>query len=142
MRLRGFCLLSLILIAFLSQPLFVVESSAAHTNYVDTLTGELWLKSSVEEKRAFLFGVDSAVTVEHVVYQTLKERAAKKGKKSRARLSPFVNGWMKAFQEMPRNELVKSIDAWYEAHPDKVSEPVMKIIWYEIICKRLPSGNK
>ena len=118
------------------------DLKTGNTNPVDILTGELWQKSSPEEKRAFIFGVDTTVTVEYYVNDTIQDKAKKKGSKAKHTLSPFERGWMKALHEMPRKDLIAAIDAWYEAHPDRIERPVMGVIWFEIITPRLGEGKK
>ncbi|MCR5814308.1 MAG: hypothetical protein K6G15_07440 [Desulfovibrio sp.] len=114
----------------------------ANTNAVDILTGELWQKSSPEEKRAFIFGVDTAVTVEYYVNTKYEEKAKKTGKKVKHTLSPFEKGWMKALHEMHRKDLIATIDAWYAEHPESIERPVMAVVWYEIIAPRLSEDKK
>ena len=134
-------------LALLALCLWAVRAEAgeaktpANTNAVDILTGELWQKSSPEEKRSFIFGVDTAVTVEYYVNDKFQEKSKKSGKKAPHMLSPFEKGWMKALHEMPRKDLIAAIDAWYAEHPDKIERPVMAVVWYEIIAPRL-KGNE
>ncbi|MBO4368799.1 MAG: hypothetical protein J5803_01665 [Desulfovibrio sp.] len=125
------------------SPAFADDAAnSSKSNPVDILTGELWQKTAPEEKRAFLFGVDSAVTVEYYVNDKLKEKGKKKGSRPLSTLSPFEKGWMKALKDMPRQELIRSIDDWYAANPDQIERPVMAVIWYEIISPRLPKDKK
>ena len=52
-------------------------------------------------------------------------------------LSPFEKGWMKAFKGVSRTEVIKMVDAWYAANPQRLDRPVMNVIWREIIEPRL-----
>ena len=111
------------------------ESTAA--NCVDQYTGYIWQKTTEQEKTAFLFGVETAITVEYFVNGKLAEKSAKAGKRPNSTLSPFEKGWMKAFKGMSRSEVITQIDAWYAANPQKLDRSVMAVIWYELIVPRL-----
>lgn len=103
-------------------------------NPVDQFTGEYWVKTSNTEKEAYLFGIESAVAVEKYISDI-----PAKGKRGKmvTTLSPFEKGWMEAFRDTPRSQIVKEVDAWYEAHPDKLARPVLNVIWYELIAPKL-----
>ncbi len=116
-------------------PASAVEKShvGAPSNPVDQFTGVLWQHSTEAEKLAFLFGVESAITIEHFVNAEITQQAVKEGKKPVYTLSPFEKGWMQAFKDVHRKELARQVDAWYAAHPDQLKRPVMAVIWYEVI---------
>jgi len=113
------------------------ESENFKANPVDQFTGTVWQKTPETEKLAFLFGVETAITVEYFVNGKIAEKAAKEGKRPVYTLSPFEKGWMKAFKGVSRAEVVKLVDAWYAANPQRLERPVMNVIWREIIEPRL-----
>lgn len=111
-------------------------------NPVDQFTGKIWVNTTESDKAAFLFGVDSAVTVEYFVNAQLAAKAAKAGKKPVYTLSPFEKGWMEAFAKVSRADAIKMVDEWYAAHPKDLDRPVMSVIWYELIAPRLANAKK
>lgn len=111
-------------------------------NPVDQFTGEIWVNTTESDKAAYLFGIDSAVTVEYFVNAKLTEQAAKSGKKPVYTLSPFEKGWMEAFSDVSRADAIKMVDDWYAAHPKELQRPVMSVIWYELITPRLAASKK
>ncbi len=121
---------------------FGVTSAQAQSNPVDQLTGKVWMESSPEIKKAVLFGVDCAVTIEHFVAAKAQEmqKGAKKGAKKApvaSTLSPFEKGWATAFQGMTRDQIVAEVDAWYKAHPDQLQRPVFSVLWTDVIAPKL-----
>lgn len=103
-------------------------------NPVEQFTGEYWTKSTPTEKEAYLFGIESAVAVE----KSISDLPAKgKRGKTVTSLSPFEKGWMTAFRDTPRKQIVKEVDDWYAANPSKMSRPVLDVIWYDVIVPRL-----
>lgn len=118
------------------------NSDAAGTgNPVDQFTGAVWEKTTESNKAAFLFGVESAMTVEYFVNAKMAEKAAKAGKRPVYTLSPFEKGWMKAFKDVKRAEIIKMVDAWYAANPKSLDRPVLSVIWYELIAPRLAAAK-
>ena len=113
------------------------EADNSKANPVDQLTGTVWQKTPEAEKLAFLFGVETAITVEYFVNGKVVEKATKEGKRPVYTLSPFEKGWMKAFKGVSRTEVIKMVDAWYAANPQRLDRPVMNVIWREIIEPRL-----
>ncbi|WP_297047202.1 hypothetical protein [uncultured Desulfovibrio sp.] len=111
-------------------------------NPVDQFTGEIWVNTAESDKAAYLFGIDSAVTVEYFVNARQTAKAAKAGKKPVYTLSPFEKAWMEAFSGVSRAEIIKMVDAWYAAHPKDLQRPVMSVIWYELIEPRLAGAKK
>lgn len=111
-------------------------------NPVDQFTGEIWVDTTESDKAAYLFGIDSAVTVEYFVNARQTAKAAKAGKKPVYTLSPFEKGWMEAFSNVSRAEIIKMVDEWYAAHPKDLQRPVLSVIWYELIEPRLAGARK
>ncbi|MDD4702636.1 MAG: hypothetical protein PHI96_10490 [Desulfovibrio sp.] len=122
-------------------PVRAAESTAfgnvVQNNPVEQITGTVWQKTDDTDKAAFLLGVESAIAVEYFVNAKLTEKAAKNGKKPTCTLSPFEKGWMKAFKDVKRVEIIRMVDQWYAANPDKLDSPVMSVIWYQLIAPRL-----
>lgn len=124
-------------------------SYAQESTKTPILTGEIWQKSSQEEKRAFFFGVDTVVAIDYSINKKLRERDENaqdqqhKGAQNQQRgkrhsvISPFERGWRKALRDVPRKEVIAQVDAWYETHPLELNKPVMRVVWEEIIKPRL-----
>ncbi|MEF3697778.1 hypothetical protein [Desulfolutivibrio sp.] len=86
------------------------------------ITGAVWMKSSQQEKLAFLVGASSVVAIEHHI--DLKEADDP---------SKFTEGWVAAFKDKKWAEIVDKIDAYFAANPDKGDKLVMDVVWKELI---------
>lgn len=117
------------------------EMSGPQGNPVDQFTGSVWANTSESNKAAYLFGVESAITVEYFVNAKITEKSAKAGKRPVYCMSPFERGWMKAFKDVSRAEIVKMVDNWYAANPQSLDRPVLSVIWYELIMPRLAAAK-
>jgi len=84
--------------------------------------GTVWMKSTDQEKKAFLFGASSAIVLEYHIRDKHSEAP-----------SIFVKGWVEALKDMSWAELADKIDAYYRKNPDKMNRHVFEVIWHEII---------
>lgn len=122
----------------------VAKDAAAETiktnpkgNNVLQFTGNYWLNSTPQNQEAYLFGLESAITVEILEHD---RQATEKGSKKRKivnSLSSFAKGWSEAFVNTSRKEIAEAVTNWYNAHPDSLEKPVLAVIWYDIIQPRL-----
>ena len=85
--------------------------------------------------------MESAITVEYFVNAKMTEKSAKAGKRPVYTLSPFEKGWMKAFRDVNRTEIIKMVDAWYAANPKSLDRPVLSVIWNELIAPRVAAAK-
>jgi hypothetical protein len=93
--------------------------------------GNDWTGASMEERRAFVFGIANAISVgigwdeRHVpAGQTTFSRRAGAG-----------------LAGVSLGEAVRRIDAWYAANPGKMETPVVAVIWLAIAKPRLKPAN-
>lgn len=113
------------------------EQAPRSNDPIAQLTGEVWQKTSPDNKEAFLFGMETAIAVEYAVNGKLTEAAAARGKNPVSTLSPFEKAWGKAFKNTTRRQIMQEVDAWYAKNPDELSRPVMNVLWYQVIQPRL-----
>ena len=109
-------------------PAPTASSPATQQRFAD---GNDWTKASLEEKRAFLFGIANAISVaigwdeRHVpADQVTFSRRARDG------LAGISLG-----------EVVTRIDAWYAANPGRLATPVVAVMWLDIAKPKL-QGRK
>lgn len=84
--------------------------------------GAVWMKSTDQEKRAFLFGAGSAIALEYHIREKHSEEP-----------SLFVKGWIGAFKDVSWTQLANKIDNYYKNNPDKMHRHVFEVIWHEMI---------
>ena len=111
-------------------------------NNVDQFTGKYWLASSPENLEAYLFGLESAISVEVFINEKQIEAAKKKGRKAVSTLSPFESAWIKAFTDVSRKQIMEEVTNWYKAHPDQENLPVLEVIWKYLILPRMAENGK
>ncbi len=107
----------------------------AMENPLQKLTGTVWMDSSVEAKKALIYGVSCAVAME---YETVKYAAEKNGKSVEHNaivesLNAFAENYIIAFADSSNDAIVTAIDEWYLDNPKELTQPVFKVLWYEVM---------
>ena len=127
----------LMLIAFFALPVYgtAAESSADKRDL--KIDGQTWLSSSEDEKLAFLLGVEVMIATEKVLAERMGEtRKAREDKPPYSGPSPFVRGWLKAFEDTDRRQIMAELDKYIETHPDAQGRHIFEIIWHEFIVPK------
>lgn len=104
----------LVLTLLLAVPALAVDYE------VPVVTGEHWVKSTPQERRAFLVGAATIIELEQEV------QGGNPSKKT------TIGVWCKGLSPYTFDQMVTAIDQWYAGHPDKIARPVVEVMWYEL----------
>lgn len=96
--------------------------AVASAREVPVVTGNHWVKSSLQERKAFLMGAATIMELEQEVEGTPPPPANKS----------LIDTWCRGLSHFTFDQMVKAIDDWYAAHPDRLSRPVVEVMWYEL----------
>ena len=89
--------------------------------------GELWSKSSRFEKIAYVVGAGNMMVVEYLYQEGAKQKPSDD--------QTIIQRLYKAADGVTLDEMINRIDQWYKTHPDKMKEPVLVVIWNELVQK-------
>lgn len=140
-KVLGTILLACILGLGGSQASAVEEIPPEPANPVDQFTGKYWVNTIEGNKKAYLFGIESAIAVEYFISKQSASKTGRGAKKQAYTLSPFEKGWMAAFKDTTRDQIMQEIDKWYAEHPDQLDRPVLSVIWNDLIEPRLDAAK-
>jgi hypothetical protein len=99
----------------------------AQAQEIPVVTGELWSKSSVEVKKAYLVGIANAIQVE----------AAFENANPPSDAQSLVPRLAKGLRGQTLDGVRLALDGWYAKNPDKLQRPVIETIWFEIVVPGL-----
>ncbi len=119
--------LSALVVALLTACMLFLAGNPAMAAGKGELTGTLWQESTQNEKMALIYGMASVIAIE----QTIADR-------QKAKPTPFVACWIKAFGNTSPKAIVEKIDSWYAAHPGEQEREVFNVLWYELIVPNIP----
>jgi hypothetical protein len=105
----------------------VMAAGAANAQEVPLVTGEHWMRSSEDLKKAYLLGIANVIQVESAYH------AANAPPDSQAVTPRFVRGLKGHTLDTVRDGL----NRWYAAHPDRLKQPVIETIWFEMVVPGL-----
>lgn len=94
---------------------------------VPLVTGEHWMKSSEEVKKAYLVGLANMTQVE-ATYQ---------GGNPVADTQSLIPRAVKGMKNHTLDSVRDGVSKWYASHPDQLQRPVIEIIWFEMVVPGL-----
>ena len=102
-------------------------SGIASADEIPMVTGEHWVKSSDDLKKAYLVGVANVLQVEHAYEVTSPPADAQS----------LVPRLAKGLKGQTLDSVRDRLNRWYAAHPDQLKRPVLETIWFEIVVPGL-----
>lgn len=115
------CILMAIALAWVS----VSSAQEVKPQPAPDVDGIVWMRSTGQEKIAFLFGAGSAIVLEYHLREKHSEQPSK-----------FVKSWVEALRDVSWTEMVTQIDAYYKSNPNKSDRNVFDVIWHEIVLPK------
>lgn len=94
----------------------------AHAQAIPIVTGEQWVQSSPDVKKAYLVGVSNLLDVERAYHAS----------RAPADSHDIATGFAQGMQGQTLDGVRASVDAWYAANPAQLQRPVLETIWTEL----------
>ena len=107
--------------------LAVVAWGSAVAEEVPLITGEHWVKSTDQMKKAYLIGMANMVLVE-IAYE---------GSNPPSDAQSIVPRMVKGLRGQTLDSVREALDKWYASHPDQLRRPVVETIWFELVVPGL-----
>ena len=104
-----------------------VFSGRALAQEVPLVTGEHWVKSSEEMKKAYLVGVANIVHIE----------LAYEGAATASDAQSILPRMVKGLKGHTLDSVREGLNKWYAAHPDRLQRPVIETLWFEMVVPGL-----
>ena len=116
-----------ILLAVISMAAWAGQKHAVDLQIV---TGEHWVTSSLEQKRAFLFGVGNLLEIEQAMagdtYDAMRGRS-------------IVPVLLEGLSGTSIADIVIQLDQFYAGQPNQIKRPVIEVLYIEMALPRLGS---
>lgn len=100
------------------------SGSGAKARSPIVVDGNGWMRATADERRAFLVGVANMIVAENAYAKRRNIDPPGAGTRITETMSN-MNLW----------QVSERITAWYGANPDKLSTPVMGVIWRDLVEK-------
>ena len=108
--------------------LLAAVCGAVRAAEVPLVTGEHWMKSSEEVKKAYLIGIANFVQVENAYEASNPPTDAQS----------IVPRAVKGMKKQTLDSVREGLNKWYAGHPDQMQRPVIETIWFEMV---VPGNN-
>lgn len=103
----------------------------ARAQEVPLVTGEHWMKSSEEMKKAYLVGIANITHIE-IAYQ---------GSTPAADAQSVLPRLVKGLKGHSLDTVRQGLNSWYAAHPDRLQRPVIETLWFEMVVPGLAKAK-
>jgi hypothetical protein len=103
---------------------------AAGAGDSEVLTGDLWVKMTNDSKVAFIWGAGQVVDIEQELMEKYPE----------LKRDSFVTKVVEGMSDIPINDIIATIDAYYTDNPGSLHMPVMAVIWDTMIKPNIRTG--
>ena len=120
-------------VLFVACAALALACGAARADEVPLVTGEHWMKSSEQVKKAYLVGVANVLQVESAF------EGATPPLDTQSVVPRFVKGMKGGGHTLDSVRL--SLDKYYAANPDKLQRPVIETIWFEMVIPGLAKSK-
>jgi hypothetical protein len=98
---------------------------------VPLVTGEHWVKSSEDTKKAYLVGIANLAQVETAYF----------GANPPPDTQSFVPRMVRGLKGQTLDTVREGLDRWYAAHPDRLGRPVIETLWFEMVVPGLQAAK-
>jgi hypothetical protein len=94
------------------------------------LTGKVWVTMSQDQKVGYLWGAGDVVDVEQELMSRFPE----------LKVENFSMKVLEGLGDVAMNDIIATVDRWYETNPDKLDVAVLRVIWDNMIKPNLTTG--
>ncbi len=110
---------------------FAAAWGSAFAQEIPIVTGELWMKSTEQVKKAYLIGIANLIQAEF----------AYEGASPPSDAQSIVPRMVRGMRGQTLDSVREGLDKWYTANPDKLQRPVIETIWFEMVVPGLKRTN-
>lgn len=108
-----------------------VVCASARADDVPIITGEHWVKSTEQLKKAYLLGMANVLQIE-IAYE---------GTNPPPDSQSVVPRFAKGLKGHTLDSVRDALDKWYANHPDQLQRPVVETIWFEMVMPGLKKAS-
>ena len=101
---------------------------SAQSKDLAIVTGQHWVSSSLEQKRAYLFGIGNVLEI---------EQAMAGGRYEAMRGQSIVPVLLEGLSGYSIANIVTQLDTYYAGHPDQATRPVIEVLYLEMALPNL-----
>jgi len=135
------CLLSMVFVSWTTHASGQAKTAAdvqkEAEQYMPLCKGDQWQKMDPEAKVAFLWGAAHIILIEGVLMEEIPELRVENFSE---KIIEARQARVKAGTAMTINQIISTIDQYYKANPDKLTYPVLRVIWDGWIVPQLKTG--
>lgn len=106
-----------------------IASGPVRGDEIPLITGQHWIESSEQAKKAYLIGIANVIQVD-IAYRAQVGNSPPDTQSVIPRLA-------KGLQGQTLETVREGLDRWYATHSDRLQRPVIETIWFEMVVPGL-----
>jgi len=106
----------------------VLSTALAATSLAEDIPlvdGELWSKSSTDEKHSYLIGISNFLAIEYAYQQESKQPVTDD--------QSIIRRFFEDIDDISLDQITARIDAWYKKNPNRLDSAVINVIWVDMV---------
>jgi hypothetical protein len=107
-----------------------VVGNIARAESIPIVTGEQWVASSDEAKKAYLVGVANILEIERAYAGSTPTGA-----------NDIAPRFAQGMQGQTLDGVRQGLDNWYAANPTRIQHPVIETLWFEMVMPGLKKNQ-
>lgn len=104
-----------------------MTSNVARAETIPLVTGQQWMQSTEEQKKAYLIAISNVIDVERAYAGNM------------AKNDDLAQRFGKGMQGQTLDSVRQGLDSYYTANPSMIQHPVIETLWFQMV---MPGLNK
>ncbi|KXU83993.1 hypothetical protein CI15_26140 [Paraburkholderia monticola] len=113
---------TLLSLTFLSAALI---GNVARAESIPIVTGQQWMQSTDEQKKAYLVGISNVMDIERAYAGNM------------ANSNDLAQRFGKGLQGQTLDSVRQGLDSYYAANPTMIQHPVIETLWFQMVMPGL-----
>ena len=117
---------TLLSLTFLS---LAMMGNVARAESIPIVTGQQWMQSTDEQKKAYLVGISNVIDIERAYAGNM------------ANSNDIAQRFGKGMQGQTLDSVRQGLDSYYAANPTMIQHPVIETLWFQMIVPGLKKNQ-
>ncbi|MEX3813824.1 hypothetical protein AB3X96_26770 [Paraburkholderia sp. BR13439] len=117
---------TLLSVTFLS---LAMMGNVARAENIPIVTGQQWMQSTDEQKKAYLIGISNVIDIERAYAGNT------------ANSNDIAQRFGKGMQGQTLDSVRQGLDSYYAANPTMIQHPVIETLWFQMVVPGLKKNQ-
>ena len=106
-----------------------MTGNVARAENIPIVTGQQWMQSTDEQKKAYLIGISNVIDIERAYAGNM------------AKSDDIAQRFGKGMQGQTLDSVRQGLDSYYAANPTMIQHPVIETLWFQMVVPGLKKNQ-